>query len=142
MEVKYRKVRSEGRVPDHKSIGASCFDFYSAEERDIDPGKIEVIGTGIAVEFPMYWMMDIRPRSGLSSKGILLANTPGTIDCDYRGEIKIILYNTTDSPYHVSKGDRIAQGRLSKLDTYVKFTQVGKLSRTERGEAGLGSTGK
>jgi dUTP pyrophosphatase len=142
VEIKYVKVKDYGRRPDHKSLGASCFDFYSSEEVDIDPGKIVIIGTGIAVEVPHSWFMEIRPRSGLSSKGIILANSPGTIDSDYRGEVLIILHNLTDDLYHVRKGDRIAQGRLVKLDTYVKFTQVKKLSPTERGEQGLGSTGR
>ena len=109
---------------------------------NIKPGKIAIIPTGIAIAIPMNYEIQIRPRSGLAAKkGISVLNTPGTIDSDYRGEIKIILINLSKKSFVVKSGDRVAQMILSPV-AKGKLKKVKILPRTIRGKGGFGSTGK
>jgi len=105
------------------------------------PGKTEVIALGFALGLPEGFEALISPRSGLAAKsGITILNSPGVIDADYRGEVKVILHNTGDKPFFVNDGDRIAQMRIKEvLPTSLNFVE--KLSETVRGESGFGSTG-
>lgn len=147
--VKYKKLADDAYVPSYQSSGAAGFDFqaYISESEYagwvvIMPGETMLISTGLAFEVPEGFEIQVRPRSGLSAKtGIRVANSPGTIDCDYRGEVKIILANTGDTPFTVNHGDRIAQGVLAPVYRAV-FKEADELSETERGQGGFGSSGK
>jgi len=132
------------KLPSYKTIGSSGMDIVAHTEKKIiiKPGKIALIPTGIAVTIPRNYEIQIRPRSGLAAKqGVSVLNTPGTIDSDYRGEIKIILINLGAKPFIVSSGDRIAQMVLSSVSK-IKFKKVQNLPETIRGRGGFGSTGK
>ena len=108
----------------------------------IRPGNKAVIPTGLAVSIPKGYEIQIRPRSGLAAKSnITVLNTPGTIDSDYRGEIKVIIYNHGDNDFVINNGDRIAQMVLSPI-IRMELEEVKDLPKTIRGEGGFGSTGK
>ena len=108
----------------------------------ITPNKTAIIPTGIAIAIPKNYEIQIRPRSGLAAKeGISVLNTPGTIDSDYRGEIKIILINMSKKKFVVRSGDRVAQMVLCPINK-INFKQVKKLPKTIRGKKGFGSTGR
>lgn len=107
----------------------------------LEPGKRSLIATGLAMALPAGYEAQIRPRSGLAYKhGISVVNSPGTIDADYRGEVKILLINHGDAPFPIERGDRIAQMVIAPV-TQADFTVVETLSETERGSGGYGSTG-
>lgn len=124
--------------------GAAGVDLYACIDKAVclnRMGEREVIPTGIHIELPPYWEGQVRPRSGLAAKhGITVTNSPGTIDSDYRGEIKVILHNTSTSKYWVNPGDRIAQLVLKPVWMPI-IEIVEELSDTERGEGGFGHTG-
>lgn len=114
----------------------------SMEKAIIPPGGRLSVGTGIRLEIPAGYECQVRPRSGLALKhGVTVLNAPGTIDADYRGEVRVILVNLGENPFEIEKGDRIAQmvlAPVSRIDWKVKDS----LSRTDRGSGGFGSTGK
>ncbi len=140
MKVKIKKLADTAITPEYQSKGASGFDFHSVEDVIIDRGQTELISTGLAMSIPEGFELQIRPRSGLSLKtGLRVANSPGTIDSDYRGEIKIIIHNNSNRAEQISIGDRIAQGVVVPIKQ-VEFDE-GELDETERGEDGFGSTG-
>lgn len=128
-------------LPAYASEGAAGMDVLSAEEVTLEPGARHAVATGIAVAIPAGFEMQVRPRSGLALKhGITVANAPGTIDSDYRGEVKVILVNLGDAPFKVRRGDRIAQLVLAPV-TRASWLKVDELDETARGEGGFGSTG-
>jgi dUTP pyrophosphatase len=130
-------------APEYSSEGAAGADLraFLSEDLAIAPGGRKAVPTGIFMEIPPGWEAQVRPRSGLALKsGIGCLNSPGTIDSDYRGEVKVILVNHSDSAYTVKNGDRIAQLVLSRT-WRAHFAQAETLSATERGEGGFGSTG-
>lgn len=130
-------------LPRYMTNGAAGMDLYACvdEEVVIDPMKIKLIPTGISVSIQEGYEAQIRPRSGLALKhGISIVNTPGTIDSDYRGEIKIIMINFGDKPFLVKRGDRIAQMVINKIET-PEIIETDNLDETERGRDGFGSTG-
>lgn len=130
-------------LPCYMTNGAAGMDLYACvdEEVVIEPMKIKLIPTGISMSIPEGYEAQIRPRSGLALKyGISLVNTPGTIDSDYRGEIKIIMINFGDKPFLVKRGDRIAQMVINKIET-PEIIETDNLTETERGKDGFGSTG-
>lgn len=128
-------------LPVYATEGAAGMDVVAAEERMIVPGERAAVATGIAIAIPEGYEMQIRPRSGLALKhGITVANAPGTIDCDYRGELKVILVNLGFEPYKIRRGDRIAQAVLSPV-VRASWLEVYELDDTARGEGGFGSTG-
>ncbi len=132
------------KLPTYKTSGSSGMDLMAhiKGKINIKPGKIAIIPTGIAIAIPINYEIQIRPRSGLAAKkGISVLNTPGTIDSDYRGEIKIILINLSKKSFVVKSGDRVAQMILSPV-AKGKFKKVKILPRTIRGKGGFGSTGK
>ncbi|MCS1351263.1 dUTP diphosphatase [Mechercharimyces sp. CAU 1602] len=131
-------------LPDKMSAGASGFDLQAAvtESCWVEPGAWELIPTGIALAMPVGLEAQIRPRSGLALKhGISLTNSPGTIDADYRGEIKVILLNLGQEPFRIERGDRIAQLVFQQIPN-VSLTSVQQLDDTTRGSGGFGHTGK
>jgi dUTP pyrophosphatase len=130
-------------LPAYKTLGSSGADLRAAIEDCIviKPGEIKIIPTNLIVEIPLGYEIQIRPRSGLAAEyGIGLVNSPGTIDSDYRGEIKVIMINFGSRPFEIKRGDRIAQMVLSK--TYkIEFVETENIENTERGEGGFGHTG-
>jgi len=131
-------------VPHYQTEHAAGVDLYAAVEQElmIAPGAWKLVPTGIAVAIPEGYEGQVRPRSGLALKhGIGMLNGPGTIDADYRGEIGIILFNFSEQPFPVRRGDRIAQLVFAKL-TKAGFRTVDALTETRRGSGGFGHTGR
>ena len=144
VRILVKKFDKNIKLPTYKTSGSSGMDLmaYVKNKITIYPGKIETIPTGISVAIPKNYEIQIRPRSGLAAKkGISVLNTPGTIDSDYRGEIKIILINLSRKSFVIKSGDRIAQMILTPV-AKGKFKEVKKLPITIRGKGGFGSTGK
>jgi dUTP pyrophosphatase len=128
-------------LPAHATAGAAGADLLSAEEATIPPGAIHAVATGIALAIPHGFEGQVRPRSGLALKhGVTVLNAPGTIDADYRGEVKVILINHGSEPFRIARGDRIAQLVVAPVAP-VHFERVEVLPDTARGEGGFGSTG-
>lgn len=142
MKVKITKLCPHAILPTKGSKDAAAFDLYATEEAFIPPGETVVVGTGLAMEIPKFWKGDIYSRSGLASKGVVVANSPGKIDSDYRGEIKVILHNNRNVDIvGIKLGDRIAQFEINPVHD-LEFEETEELSTSERGEGGFGSTGK
>lgn len=144
--VKVKLLRPEAVLPRKATPGSAGYDLVSTEYHLIDPGAWVAVGTGVSVEMELYQELQIRPRSGLAAKyGVTVLNAPGTIDADYRGEIKVLLINHGREPFEVHPGDRIAQGVLSAGVPYYNSLALGELvndlSGTSRGAGGFGSTG-
>lgn len=129
--------------PEYGSEGASGFDLRANNEDDITipVGGTALIPTGLYMAVPAGFEMQVRSRSGLAAKnGVFVLNTPGTVDSDYRGEVKVILHNAGTQPFTVTAGDRIAQGVICPV-VHAVWNVVGSLDSSERGEGGFGSTG-
>ena len=134
--------KSENPLPKYARKGDSGMDICAAEDDFISAFNWKAISTGLFVEIPEGYEIQIRSRSGLAFKhGVSVLNSPGTIDSGYRGEIKVILKNSDHHRYEIKKGERIAQMVVAPVTTAI-FTEVAELSDSERGEGGLGSTGK
>lgn len=144
--------KSNNETPAYQSKGAAGFDFRA----NLPEGEVIVLGvpgsgnniamvpTGLYFELPNTLELQVRPRSGLAAKkGVTVLNSPGTVDSDYRGEVKVILINHGYQEFVIQDGDRIAQGVIASVvaDNFIKFNLVDELSETERGEGGFGSTG-
>ena len=128
-------------LPAYATSGAAGMDVVSAEDVTIAPGERHAVATGLAVAIPHGFEIQVRPRSGLALKhGITVPNTPGTIDSDYRGEVKVILINHGAEPFAIVRGDRVAQLVLAPV-TLASWLPVDELDETTRGEGGFGSTG-
>ena len=144
VKILVKKFDKHIKLPVYKTSGSSGMDLvaYIKKKITINPSKTAMIPTGIAVAIPKNYEIQIRPRSGLAAKkGISVLNTPGTIDSDYRGEIKIILINLSKKSFVVKSGDRIAQMILCPV-AKGKLQEVKNLPKTVRGKGGFGSTGK
>ncbi len=144
VKILVKKFDKNIKLPTYKTSGSSGMDLvaFIKKKITINPGKTAIIPTGIAVAIPKNYEIQIRPRSGLAAKNnISVVNTPGTIDSDYRGEIKIILINLGKKSFIIKSGDRIAQMILCPI-IKGKFKEVRKLPNTVRGKGGFGSTGK
>tara|TARA_Y100000310_G_scaffold97978_1_gene95636 strand:+ start:1490 stop:1927 length:438 start_codon:yes stop_codon:yes gene_type:complete len=144
VKILVKKFDKNIKLPAYKTSGSSGMDLVAHVKGKINikPGKIAIIPTGIAIAIPINYEIQIRPRSGLAAKkNISILNTPGTVDSDYRGEIKIILINLSKKSFVVKSGDRIAQMILSPI-AKGKLKEVKILPRTMRGKGGFGSTGK
>jgi dUTP pyrophosphatase len=141
--VKFKKLAHFcGLLPAYQSSGASGCDVHASltESINLKPGRRVLVPSGLALEIPEGYEIQVRPRSGLAIKnGITLVNTPGTIDCDYRGELKIILINLGENDFEIKNGDRIAQLILTPT-IQAQFMEVDNLMGTERGAGGFGST--
>lgn len=128
-------------LPAYATQGAAGMDVLAAEDVVLQPGGRHAVATGLAMAVPDGYELQVRPRSGLALKhGISLPNTPGTIDSDYRGELKVILINLGDFPFEIRRGDRIAQLVLAPV-VRATWLKVDELDETTRGEGGFGSTG-
>ena len=142
-EILIKKLSKNITLPKYETEGSSGLDLAANidEQIKILPGKSEIIPTGLAVAIPKNFEIQIRPRSGLAAKSqVSVLNTPGTIDADYRGEIKVILINLSNKVFIVEKGLRIAQMVVCPV-IKVSLKEVTKLEITERGSGGFGSTG-
>lgn len=139
--VKIFKLNPEGIIPDYAHRGDAGMDLYSIEDTVIPSGKYKIVKTGIAIEIPKGFEAQIRSKSGIAVKnGVFVLNSPGTIDECYRGELGVILCNLGERDYFIKKGEKIAQMVFNKVE-YLSPVEVNKLSSTERGEGGFGSTG-
>ncbi|MCT4598758.1 MAG: dUTP diphosphatase [Vallitalea sp.] len=145
--IVYAEQTEKGKelsLPKYMSKDAAGMDLYACLEEDVvlEKGKIKLIPTGLKIALPTGYEAQIRPRSGLALKhGISLVNTPGTIDADYRGEIKIIMINFGEEDFLIKHGDRIAQMVINKIEQ-VNLEVVEQLEETTRGSGGFGHTGK
>ena len=142
-EILIKKLSKNIPLPKYETDGSSGMDLVANIEQNVEikPGQSAIIPTGIALSIPKNFEIQIRPRSGLAAKNqITVFNTPGTIDEDYRGELKVILINHGEKVFKVEKGHRIAQMVLCPV-TKAKLKEVEKLEETKRGAEGFGSTG-
>ena len=143
-EVAIRRLaHGEGlALPAYESEHAAGMDLRAAEDAILPPGGRALVATGFAIALPDGFEAQVRPRSGLAVKhGVTLLNSPGTIDADYRGEIKVMLINHGREAFAVKRGDRIAQMVVAPV-TRVVFKETAELSGTARGQGGFGSTGR
>jgi len=144
VKVLIKKLDPSVKLPEYKTSGASGLDLmaFIKEPVEIKPKTSSLIPTGLSVAFSENYEIQIRPRSGLAAKkNITVLNTPGTIDSDYRGEIKVIIYNHGDENFLVNNGDRIAQMILAPV-VKMELEEVNSLPESIRGKGGFGSTGK
>lgn len=171
MKIPIKKIRQHADIPKYATPGSSGFDLVALETVIIEPGQTVVVRTGLGFELPPGYELQIRPRSGVTRKTKLrVANSPGTVDADYRGEVGVIIDNiaqpsssdlvswvldlngnklelplpqhfTPEKTYIIVEGDRIAQGVICQVVQNVEFEVVDELSETERGGGGFGSTG-
>ena len=143
-EILIKRLSKDVALPKYETEGSSGLDLAANIDKQIKilPGKSEIISTGLAVAIPKNFEIQIRPRSGLAAKNnISVLNTPGTIDSDYRGEIKIILFNHGNKNFKISNNDRIAQMILTPV-IKMDLEETNELPKSMRGEGGFGSTGK
>ena len=138
-----RLAHGEGLPPPaYATAHAAGMDVVAAEDVTLAPGARHAVATGFAIAIPEGYEVQVRPRSGLALKhGVTCLNTPGTIDADYRGEVKVILANLGDEPFEVRRGERIAQLVPAAVQR-ARFAEVETLDETARGEGGFGSTGR
>jgi dUTP diphosphatase len=142
MEV-FVKLSPDATLPEYKTEGAAGADLcaYIADDVKLKPMERRLIPTGVFVELPSGYELQVRPRSGLAlNHGITVLNTPGTVDSDYRGELQVLLINLGDEDFVVKNGDRIAQAVIAEVN-HATFTVSDLLSSTKRGSSGYGSTG-
>lgn len=141
IKVKIVKLDPTLPTPAYQTAGSAGCDAHSAKDVVIPPGEKVLVPTGLRMEIPEGFECQIRPRSSLALKhGIVVFNTPSTIDADYRGEVGVLLINTSNVPFYIFVGDRIAQFIFAPV-TVAEFDVVEELSETKRGAGGWGSTG-
>lgn len=136
---------SSNEDPEYATLGASGFDLRANEDTILKAGEFKGISTGLYFELPIGYEIQVRPRSGLAFKnGVTVLNSPGTVDSDYRGEIKVILINHSKEDFKIAKGDRIAQAVIANVlaKNFINLKRVESISNdTDRGTGGFGSTG-
>ncbi|MBN2544856.1 MAG: dUTP diphosphatase [Spirochaetes bacterium] len=139
--IKIKLLNNDAKIPAKATEHSSGYDLFSSEEKILKSRKFELISTGISVELEPGFEAQIRPRSGLAAKnGITVLNSPGTIDADYRGEVKVILINHSDVDFLITKGMRIAQMIFSNVIN-AQLVLTNELNSTKRSSGGFGSTG-
>lgn len=141
MELRIKKLDTTTPAPSRAHEGDAGLDLYSAEDVWIGPGSWSLVNTGMAVAVPHGHVGDVRSRSGLGVKGVVVAQGVGTIDAGYRGEVKVNLHNRTSKPYLVGRGDRIAQLVIIPV-ALPEVVVVDDLDPTKRGDTGHGGTGR
>ncbi|MFP6296346.1 dUTP diphosphatase [Helicobacter pylori] len=141
MKIKIQKIHPNALIPKYQTEGSSGFDLHAVEEVMIKPHSVGLVKIGICLSLEAGYELQVRTRSGLAlNHQVVVLNSPGTVDNDYRGEIKVILANLSDKDFKVQVGDRIAQGVVQK--TYkAEFIECERLDETSRGSGGFGSTG-
>ena len=141
IKIDIKKLHEDAVIPTYGTEGAAGFDFYSVDDYVVDPGKTVIVKTGLAGAVPVGYYLAVVPRSGVSAKtGIRIANSPGTVDADYRGEVGVIVTNTSNDTFTIDKGYRIAQGIILPY-FQAQFNLVDELDETARGAGGFGHTG-
>ena len=141
VEIKRLANGTDLPFPAYATAGSAGMDVMSAQDVTIEPGARHAVATGFAMAIPQGYEIQVRPRSGLAFRhGITVPNTPGTIDSDYRGELKVLLINHGPDAFHVRRGDRVAQLVLAPV-VQAAWDEVEELGVTERGAGGFGSTG-
>jgi len=142
IEVRMKKLVEDALLPQYKSPGSAGADLFSAEQTVLAAKERKAVSCGFAMQLPPGFEAQIRPRSGLAmNAGITVLNSPGTIDWDYRGEVKVVLFNTSETDFSINKGDRIAQMIIAPVER-SRFIEADHLDITFRGERGFGSTGR
>jgi len=141
VEVSVKRLVEDAILPSKATVGSAFYDISAREDTSLRHNLVTPVPTGLAFEIPTYYELEIRPRSGLSIHKILIANSPGTLDSDYRGELKVPLLNLGNKSYLIKKGDRIAQIGVRPIPE-INFIEVNELSRTPRNSGGFGSTGR
>jgi dUTP pyrophosphatase len=144
VKILIKKLNSSVQLPSYKTNGASGMDLMAFIEKPIslEPGKSCLVPTGLSVAFSEEYEIQIRPRSGLAAKkNISVLNTPGTVDSDYRGELKIILFNHSSENFIINNNDRVAQMVLTPI-LKMELEETNELPESIRGKGGFGSTGK
>lgn len=142
--VQFKRLHPDAKVPE-KKMEASCYDLYAVEHKWLQPGERYMAPCGFSMKLPEGYEAQVRPRSGMAYRdGVTVLNTPGTINEDYTGEVKVLLkdMNIAGSPFKISPGDRIAQLYIGKAGETVEWEEVEELPETERGEGGFGHTGR
>lgn len=141
MKIKIQKIHPNALIPKYQTEGSSGFDLHAVEEVVIKPHSVGLVKIGICLSLEVGYELQVRTRSGLAlNHQVMVLNSPGTVDNDYRGEIKVILANLSDKDFKVQVGDRIAQGVVQK--TYkAEFIECERLDETSRGSGGFGNTG-
>lgn len=133
------KLVNDGMMPQKQHENDACFDCYANEEIVVNPGSVSKVSLGFTLGLPNNYEAIIRPRSGLTSKGIIIMI--GTIDSNYRGEVCAIVFNTTNTPFTVHRNDRVCQMAIREIMPIQNLEQVEELDATDRGDNGFGSTG-
>jgi len=139
--IKFKKINDFAEIPTKVYESDAGFDFKCINDFILDPNEMIVVDTGLSCALEDGYELQIRPKSGLAMKGITIVNSPGTIDCHYRGPIKIILANIGTQFLDFKKGYKIAQGVIQQLPS-IKIIEVSELDKTDRNEKGFGSSGK
>lgn len=141
VNIKVKKVHPDAILPDYAHFGDSGMDVFSVQEAVLKTRERALIKTGLKLEIPSGYEIQVRPKSGLALKdGITCLNSPGTVDSNYRGELGIIMINHSSKPFKIEKGKKIAQLVLNKVE-FVDIEEVDEINETSRGEGGFGSTG-
>lgn len=139
--TKVKKLHEDAILPQYASANDSGADLFAIEKYVVPAGERIIAKTGLAIELPISYEAQIRSKSGIALKaGVMVLNSPGTVDEGYRGEVGVILYNTSKIPYVIEKGDKIAQMVIVPVEQ-SEFQEVDELSDTSRGQGGFGSTG-
>lgn len=142
MVVKIKRLRDDIPLPAYKTAGAAGCDVTARSNACVRAKSYTQVFTGLFLEVPVGYECQIRPRSGVAANhGVTVLNSPGTLDSDYRGELIVLLYNTSENDFYVEAGDRIAQLVFAPV-VQAHFEEIQELSSTERGAGGFGSTGK
>lgn len=139
-ELRVKRLHPDAVIPQYKHPGDAGMDLSSVEAVTVEPGEIVAVHTGLAFAIPSGYVGLVHPRSGLASRGLTVANAPGTIDAGYRGEVKVLLVNLGKEPFEVAQGDRIAQLVIQEV-AFLPLTETASLDDTSRGAGGFGSTG-
>lgn len=140
--IEFKALHPDAVCPEIKTIGSSGSDVRSVERVELAPGEFKTVNLGFSVAIPEGYEIQVRPRSGLAARhGVTVLNTPGTVDSDYRGEMKVILINHGPKTFSINPGDRIAQFVLAKVE-HAHYEEVVELKDTARGVGGFGSTGR
>ena len=140
MEIKIQKLHKDAVLPSYESNGAAGMDLTTIEQVILSPGETQLVRTGLSLSIPMGYEGQIRSRSGLALNGVVVANSPGTIDSDYRGELRVLLRNVTSGFAPIAEGTRVAQLIIAPVE-HVIWEETNELSETSRGSKGFGSTG-
>lgn len=142
LRILTRLLTPEARLPTRGTPQAAGWDLYAAEAARLAPGQRAAIGTGLAFALPPGWELQLRPRSGLAARfGVTLLNSPGTVDADFRGEVRVLMINLGEAEFEVRVGDRIAQAVVAQHAT-LSWEPCEALPGSARGEGGFGHTGR